>query len=147
MPKGAPRFIVSGCPMALPNWKLPHIIETSGAVIVGDESCVGERSTRHIVEGTSMDNIVDRYFQIDCAVFTPNPSRLDYIQKMVKEYRADGVIHYSIRCCQPYTHEAMSYERALEGVDIPTLALETDYSQEDNGQLKTRVEAFIERVN
>ena len=34
-PAGTPRILVSGCPQAVPNWKLPFIIETSGAVIVG----------------------------------------------------------------------------------------------------------------
>ena len=36
---GAPRLILSGTPMALPNWKVPHVIETSGAVIVAEEMC------------------------------------------------------------------------------------------------------------
>lgn len=35
-----PRILISGCLMAIPNWKLPAIIETSGAVIVGEESCM-----------------------------------------------------------------------------------------------------------
>ena len=35
-----PRILVSGCPQAVPNWKLPFIVETSGVVIVGEESCV-----------------------------------------------------------------------------------------------------------
>ena len=42
-PKGTTRVIVSGCPMAVPNWKLPMLIESVNAVIVGEESCVGER--------------------------------------------------------------------------------------------------------
>jgi benzoyl-CoA reductase/2-hydroxyglutaryl-CoA dehydratase subunit BcrC/BadD/HgdB len=54
--------------MAVPNWKLPWIIETSGAVIVGEESCVGERGVRNLTKdsGTTvdelMDAITDRYF-------------------------------------------------------------------------------------
>ena len=40
-PSKTPRILISGCPMAVPNWKLPWIIETSGAVIVGEEACVG----------------------------------------------------------------------------------------------------------
>jgi benzoyl-CoA reductase/2-hydroxyglutaryl-CoA dehydratase subunit BcrC/BadD/HgdB len=49
-PKGTPRILVSGCPMAVPNWKVPAIVETSGAVIVAEESCVGERGTRNLVD-------------------------------------------------------------------------------------------------
>jgi len=151
-PKNTPRIIVSGCPMAVPNWKLPHIIETSGAVIVGEEMCTGERGTQHLVDEACetiedyFDAIADRYFKIDCAVFTPNDDRLNHVKQMVDKYKADGVIHYGLQFCQPYAHEAMTMEKILEGSDIPVLSVETDYSQEDLGQLKTRIEAFVERL-
>lgn len=153
VPKGTIRVIVSGCPMAVPNWKLPMLVESSNAVIVGEESCVGERGTRWITEanGDSVDSlldaITDRYFEIDCAVFTPNPSRLAYIKEMQKKLHADGVIHYSLQFCQPYIMESGPVENDLEKSGIPALRIETDYSQEDAGQLKTRIEAFLERLN
>ncbi len=149
-PKGTPRILLSGCPMALPNWKLPWIIETSGAVIVGEESCVGERGTRNLTDDSGatvdelMEAITDRYFQVDCAIFTPNPDRLDHIVEMVEKYQANGVIHYGLQFCQPYLMESMPVEKALEAKNIPTLRIDTDYSMEDVGQLKTRVEAFVE---
>ena len=150
--KGAPRILLSGCPMAVPNWKLPWIIETSGAVIVGEESCVGERGTRNLTDDAGstldqlMDAIVDRYFQVDCAIFTPNPDRLQHVKDMAAAYNANAVIHYGLQFCQPYQMEAMPVEQALEDASIPTLRIDTDYSMEDVEQLKTRVEAFIERL-
>ncbi len=147
-----PRILVSGCPQAVPNWKLPFIVETSGAVIVGEESCVGERGTRNLTDPSGetieamMDAIVERYFQIDCAIFTPNAERLNHIQEMVDTYRADGVIHYGLQFCQTYLMESMPVEKALEEKNIPCLRIETDYGMEDAGQLKTRVEAFIEQL-
>jgi benzoyl-CoA reductase/2-hydroxyglutaryl-CoA dehydratase subunit BcrC/BadD/HgdB len=93
-----------------------------------------------------MDAIVDRYFQVDCAIFTPNPDRLGHIQEMVTAYKADGVIHYGLQFCQPYLMEAIPVEKALEDQNIPCLRIETDYSMEDVGQLKTRVEAFVEQL-
>jgi benzoyl-CoA reductase/2-hydroxyglutaryl-CoA dehydratase subunit BcrC/BadD/HgdB len=151
-PKRAPRVLLSGCPMAVPNWKVPWIIESSGATIVGEESCVGERGTRNMVDGSGntvdelMEAIIDRYFQVDCAVFTPNPDRLQHATEMFQGYKADGVIHYSLQFCQPYIMESMPVEKALEAKNIPTLRIETDYSMEDVGQLKTRIEAFIEQI-
>jgi benzoyl-CoA reductase/2-hydroxyglutaryl-CoA dehydratase subunit BcrC/BadD/HgdB len=151
--KGTTRVLLSGCPMAVPNWKVPSIIESLGAVVVGEESCVGERGTRNLTSNVGetvdqlLDNIVDRYFEIDCAVFTPNHSRQDHIEQMAKDYRADGVIHYSLQFCQPYQIESGAVERNLEAKHVPVLRLETDYSQEDVGQIKTRIEAFIERIN
>ncbi len=147
-----PRIVISGCPMAVPNWKLPSVIESSGAVIVGEESCIGERGLRNLTDDSAttleglIDAIVDRYFQIDCAVFTPNNERVDHIQEMVEKYNADGVIHYGLQFCQPYIMESFSVEKQLEKKGIPVLRIETDYSQEDLGQLSTRVEAFVEMI-
>jgi benzoyl-CoA reductase/2-hydroxyglutaryl-CoA dehydratase subunit BcrC/BadD/HgdB len=146
------RVIVSGCPMAVPNWKLPWIIESSGALIVGEESCVGERGTRNMVSDSGntvddlIDGIVDRYFDIDCAIFTPNPDRLEHIKEMVKKYNADGVIHYCLNFCQPYQMESVPVTKALSDAGIPAISLETDYSEGDAEQLKTRVQAFLEML-
>ena len=149
---GTPRILVSGCPMAVPNWKLPWVIETSGAAIVGEESCVGERGTRNLVDDSAttveglMEAILERYFQVDCAVFTPNPDRLEHVKQMYRDYKADGVIHYGLQFCQPYQIESLPMEKALEDAGIPVLRIDTDYSTEDVEQIKTRVEAFIERI-
>ncbi|MFO7885358.1 MAG: sigma 54-interacting transcriptional regulator [Desulfobacteraceae bacterium] len=134
------------------RWKLHMITETAGAVIVGEESCVGERGAQNLTADTGttvdemMDAIVDRYFKVDCAIFTPNPQRLEHIQDMVTAYNAQGVIHYGLQFCQPYLMESIPVEKALEEKNIPCLRVETDYGMEDMGQLKTRVEAFIEQL-
>ncbi|MFH1113250.1 MAG: double-cubane-cluster-containing anaerobic reductase [Pseudomonadota bacterium] len=151
-PKGTPRILMSGCPMAVPNWKLPWIVETSGAAIVGEESCVGERGTRNLTDdsGTSldglMDAIVERHFKVDCAIFTPNPDRLDHVKEMKTAYGADGVIHYGLQFCQPYQMESFPVEKNLEMNGIPTLRIDTDYGMEDVEQIKTRVQAFMETL-
>ncbi len=49
-PANAPRILVSGSPMAIPNWKLHHIIESAGAVVVCEESCTGTRFFSDLVE-------------------------------------------------------------------------------------------------
>ncbi len=149
----APRVLLAGCPMAVPNWKVPHIIEQAGAVIVGEESCVGERGMRNLVDDSAdsveglVDAIVDRYFKIDCAVFTPNPDRLEHIKQMADEYNAQGVIQYGLQFCQPYQMEAIGVEQDIKQTGMPVMRLETDYSPEDAGQLQTRVEAFLEMLS
>ncbi|SDN83030.1 Benzoyl-CoA reductase/2-hydroxyglutaryl-CoA dehydratase subunit, BcrC/BadD/HgdB [Desulfonauticus submarinus] len=147
-----PRILLSGCPMAVPNWKLPYIIESSGAIIVGEESCIGTRNTRDLVDESAetldemIDAIVDRYLKIDCACFTPNLERIEHIISLAKELKIDGVIHYNLLFCQPYAHESIKIENILREKNIPILSIETDYSMEDVEQLKTRVEAFIEMI-
>lgn len=138
--------------MAVPNWKIPWIVETSGAVIVGEESCVGERGTRNLTDDSGnseeelMEAIVDRHFKVDCAIFTPNPDRLEHVQQMHKTFNANGVIHYGLQFCQPYQMESLPVEAALEKQRIPTLRIDTDYSSEDVEQIKTRIEAFVETI-
>ncbi len=149
--KGAPRILVSGSPMAIPNWKLHAIIEGSGAVVVGEESCVGERNHRDLLdesfttEEEAVEKMADRYMKIDCACFTPNGERLDNINSLCGRLGADGVIHYALQFCTPYMMEAYKVEKAVG--DTPFLRIETDYGMEDTGQLRTRVQAFLEMIS
>jgi benzoyl-CoA reductase/2-hydroxyglutaryl-CoA dehydratase subunit BcrC/BadD/HgdB len=152
-PAGAPRVLLSGCPMAIPNWKVPFLVEKNGAVIVGEESCVGERGTRNLVDlsgvdlsdrGVILDRIAHRYFQIDCAVFTPNAARNEHVREISERNRADGVVHYAIQFCTPYLMEAHGMEQSVRAQGLPFLRLETDYSMEDAPQLETRIQAFLE---
>ena len=153
VPEKTPRLMLSGCPMAVPNWKLPYIVESSGAVVVAEESCIGTRNSRDLVDESAdtleemIDAICDRYMKIDCACFTPNNERLENIKKLAEETKVDGVLHYSLMFCQPYTHEAFKVEKMLSDAGVPMLAIETDYSMEDVEQLKTRVEAFVEMIS
>ena len=94
-----------------------------------------------------MEAITDRYFKVDCAVFTPNQERSDHIVEMAKAYGANGVIHFGLQFCQPYIMESIPVENTLEKLGIPCMRIETDYGMEDVGQLKTRVEAFIEQIS
>lgn len=71
---------------------------------------------------------------------------MEHVESMAKEYKADGVIHYALQFCSPYTIEsfAVEVEKNLTAKGISSMRIETDYSQEDVGQLKTRVESFLE---
>jgi benzoyl-CoA reductase/2-hydroxyglutaryl-CoA dehydratase subunit BcrC/BadD/HgdB len=147
----APRIMVSGCPMAIPNWKLHHIVESSGAVIVVEESCVGTRYTSmgkinnsaNTVEGL-VKTISDAYLNIHCSCFTPNTGRIEDNVRLAREFKVDGVIHYTLQTCHGYNIEAAKVEKALKEINVPMLKIETDYSTEDVGQITTRVEAFLE---
>lgn len=148
----APRILISGSPMAIPNWKLHHIIESAGAVVVCEESCTGTRFFSDLVKPTKenlddqFEAIADRYMNIHCACFTPNDERLDDIVQLAKEYQVDGVVHYNLQFCHTYANEVVKVEKRLEKEGIPLLRIETDYSDEDAGQLKTRIEAFLEMI-
>lgn len=151
-PMAAPRVMISGCPMAVPNWKLHHIIETSGACVVVEETCTGTRYfTEPVVPDTGktkeelLNAIADRYFAINCACFTPNNERVEDILRLAREYCVSGVVYYVLQFCHTYNVEYYHIHKALKDAGIPVLKIETDYA-DDSAQIKNRVDAFIEQL-
>ncbi|MCR4711096.1 MAG: 2-hydroxyacyl-CoA dehydratase family protein [Clostridia bacterium] len=153
VPAGTKRILLTGTPLAVPNWKLHNIIETSGGVVVCEEMCTGTRYFENEVEedGTTLDEqflaLSRRYLKNNCACFTPNEGRVADILRLAEEYHADGVIDCSLKFCTLYDMEKYQVTRALKDAGIPVLSLETDYEDSDAGQLRTRIEAFIEMLN
>jgi len=150
--KGTKRILISGTPMAVPNWKLHHIVETSGAAVVCEEMCTGTRYFENLVNETQttlegqVNAIAERYMKNNCACFTPNAGRIEDILRLVKEYKVDGVIDANLKFCTLYDMEGRDVERALKDAGIPVLGLETDYTDTDAEQLRTRVGAFVEML-
>jgi benzoyl-CoA reductase/2-hydroxyglutaryl-CoA dehydratase subunit BcrC/BadD/HgdB len=144
--------MISGCPSVMGNWKVHHLIESSGAAVVADETCTGSRYFANLVGETARDldgqltAIADRYLKVNCSCFTPNTERLDDVKRMAVEYAVDGVVQYVLQFCHTYNVEAMRVEAALKAANVPSLKIVTDYSEEDTGQLRTRVEAFLEKL-
>jgi benzoyl-CoA reductase/2-hydroxyglutaryl-CoA dehydratase subunit BcrC/BadD/HgdB len=151
-PADAPRVLVTGSPMSVPNWKVHDLVEKAGGVVVAEELCTGARYYEKLVaeEATTteglLDDIAAKYLDINCACFTPNPGRIDDVLRLAREYKADGILHYALQFCAPYQIEATTVERAAREAGIPLLRVDTDYSMEDAGQLGTRVEAFLEML-
>ena len=150
--EGTKRILLTGTPLAVPNWKLHNIIETSGAVVVCEEMCTGTRYFENLVDETKttideqIDALANRYRGINCACFTPNTGRIDDIIRLAKEYKVDGVIDVNLKFCSLYDVEGYTVERALKEACIPVMGIETDYTDNDAEQLRTRIGAFIEMI-
>ena len=152
-PKGAPRVLISGTPMTIPNWKLHDTIEKSGAVVVTEESCTGTRYFTDLVDikdASSSDDLIrsiaEKYMHINCACFTPNDERIEDLVRLAREYSADGVIYYVLQFCHEFNTEYAKVERVMRAEGIPVIKIETDYSDSDRGQLKTRIETFVDML-
>ena len=151
--EGTKRIMLTGTPLAIPNWKLHNIIETSGGAVVCEEMCTGTRYFERLVDETKetvdeqIQAIADRYMGINCACFTPNTGRIDDIIRLAKEYKVDGIIDVNLKFCSLYDTEGYSVEAALKEAGIPVLGIETDYVDSDAEQLRTRISAFIEMLN
>ena len=61
-PAGTKRILVTGTPMAIPNWKMHNLIETSGAAVVCEETCTGTRYFENNVDesGKTVDEMIDK---------------------------------------------------------------------------------------
>jgi len=151
-PEDAPRLLITGSPMSIPNWKLHDVIEKAGGVVVAEELCTGSRYYEKLVPETGrtvdamLDDIAGKYLDINCACFTPNLGRTEDVLRLAKEYQVDGIVNYALRFCTPYGIEATSLERAVREAGYRFLSIDTDYSMGDVGQLQTRVEAFLEML-
>lgn len=146
------RVMIAGSPSPMGNAKIHYIAESSGLRIVVDESCTGLRYYRDRVDENQrsldgmMKAIADRYFAIDCSCFSPNTERMESITQLVKEYNVQGVIQNILQYCHTYNIEAKMVENSLKKISIPSIKIESDYSQEDIGRIRTRLEAFSEVV-
>ena len=147
MPKTAKRIIVTGVPTGVGAEKVLKIIEESGAAIVYIENCSGMKQYLHDVAttGSPLDAIADKYLETPCSCMSPNTGRLELLAKLAKEYHADGVVDVTWVGCHTYNVESRVLKDYLaKHGNVPLLQIETDYSQGDAGQIKTRVEAFLE---
>ena len=146
---GRKRILVTGCPIGGVLGKTVKAIEASGGVVVCFENCSGIKAAYQLVDTEAEDivtAIAERYMQISCPVMTPNKERMKMIPKFVEEFKVDGIVEVDLQACTPYCVETFRIKQLCDSMNIPYLAVETDYSQSDSGQLATRMEAFLEML-
>lgn len=149
IPADTKRILVTGCPIGGVLQKTVGAIEEKGGTVVCFENCSGIKAAFQMVD-TEADSIVEalaaRYLEIGCSVISPNPKRMELLTRLVKEFAIDGIVEIDLQACTPYMVETHTVRRQAEAMGIPYLAIETDYSQSDSGQLSTRIEAFLEMI-
>jgi benzoyl-CoA reductase/2-hydroxyglutaryl-CoA dehydratase subunit BcrC/BadD/HgdB len=74
----------------------------------------------------------------------PLQDRVDFSQSLADEYQVDGVIYAYLKFCPCYGQIKNEFFRLFQNKDLPLLEIPVDYSKSDIGQIKTRVEAFVE---
>ncbi|EML9904203.1 2-hydroxyacyl-CoA dehydratase [Morganella morganii] len=146
-----PRILITGCPIGGAAEKVVRIIEENGGWVVGYENCTGAKATEQCVDENPQadvyDALTEKYLAIGCSCISPNTQRLNMLSEMVQDYQVDGVIDVILQACHTYAVESLLINRHIrEKHDIPYMAIETDYSTSDTGQLATRIAAFIEML-
>ena len=148
--KGRPRILVTGCPIGGATEKVISAIEDNGGIVVAYENCGGAKAIdRNVEEGTDDPYmaIAEKYLNIGCACMSPNPNRRELLSRMIDEYKVDGVVDMHLQTCTPFQVESLEIKNFCnDEKKIPYIAVETDYSKSDVGQLNTRLAAFVEMI-
>jgi benzoyl-CoA reductase/2-hydroxyglutaryl-CoA dehydratase subunit BcrC/BadD/HgdB len=144
------RIMIAGGIVAEGDQKILDIIEDEfNARVVIDDHCTGYNPVWHDtpVEGDVIQNLADSYLDAaPCARMVPLEDRVQYSLSLAEEYHIDAVIYKYIKFCQCYGMTGNEYVKAFREKGIPLLEISSDYSTSDIGQIRTRIEAFLEVI-
>ena len=147
------KIVVVGSEMDDPDFT--KLIEDSGALVVADRFCFGSLPGREEIVLNDEDDVLTQialhYMKTSqCPRYMSHEKvqeRRDYVKELVDKYHADGVMYEQIKFC-----EYWGYERALASYvmsndyGVPTAAVDRQYTASASGQLRTRVQAFVESL-
>ncbi len=147
------KIVVVGSEMDDPEFT--KLIEESGALVVADRFCFGSipgREEIHIDPNEDILTQICKHYMVtsQCPRYMSHEKvqeRRDTVRRLVKEYHADGVLYEQIKFC-----EYWGYERALashimnDEYGVPSASVDRQYTASSSGQLRTRVQAFVESL-
>lgn len=133
------------------------LVEESGAYVVMDDLCTGTRFFWDDVPLTAdpLDGISRRYLNTHCPRSNRPQAgnrsedlenRYGYIRQFISEWKINGVIFYIVRYCDTCELEGPDLREYLNSLKLPVLMIEDDYSTSTIGQLRTRIQAFLEMI-
>jgi benzoyl-CoA reductase/2-hydroxyglutaryl-CoA dehydratase subunit BcrC/BadD/HgdB len=146
-----PRLLLLGPNIAYGDYKVLELVQEAGGDIVIEELCEGVRYYWQSIENKDnpLKSLAKGYLKdrVPCAFMRYSAEkRLDFALKLIKDFNVSGVIWYELLGCETYDSESYFFARKMEERNIPMLILESDYGMADIGQVKTRIEAFVELV-
>jgi len=127
-----------------------ELIESVGGLVVADRFCLGSLPglqpiadgpdplralAAHVLRKTSCPRMMEEF-----------DSRVEQILAAAREYRADGIVLQTMKFCDTWGVESSPLVPALRDSGIPVLRLEREYALSGEGQLRTRVQAFLESL-
>ncbi len=145
----APKILLTGCPLGEKFPVIIDLIEEAGGKLSFVETCDWMKGNEDLVDETipSIDALTQKYLKVACPTMTPNKYRYENISKYIDEENIDGVINLDLQACVPYNIESIPLKRFVnEKKDVEYINLETNMTAEEVGQVRTRVEAFIEML-
>ena len=134
---------------------LTKLIEGCGALIVSDRFCFGSTPGREVIELNDEEDVLRQicrhYMETsECARYISDEKvhqRRETANRLAHEYNADGIIYEQMKYCDYW-----GFERALASYIMnteygwPVLSIDRVYNNGYSGQLRTRVQAFVESL-
>ena len=131
------------------------LIEDTGAYVCADRFCYGSLPGRNPIELTddedALTQICRQYMnRAQCPRYMNMPKMLGrraYVNQLAKDYKADGIIYEQVKFCDPWAYERMVGTQVLrDEYGYPVLSVDRPYAVGSSGQLRTRVQAFVESM-
>jgi len=152
---GLPRIFIWG--NEIDDIAFIRLVEECGAHVVMDDLCTGSRFFWQDVLETDdpVEALARRYLCTHCPrSLKPQASnrredlenRFGHIREFMREWKADVAIFYIVRYCDTCELEGPDLREYLTGLKLPALMIEDDYSTSTIGQLRTRIQAFLEMI-
>ena len=134
---------------------MTRMVEDAGAMIVADRFCFGSTPGREVIELNDTDDVLTQicahYLKTtQCPRYMSQEKiqeRRDMINRLATENGAEGIIYESMKFC-----DFWAFERALashimnEEYGWPVLSIDRPYMARSSGQLRTRLQAFVESL-
>ena len=134
---------------------LTKLIEGCGALVVSDRYCFGSTPGREVIElndeEDALKQICRHYMEVgECARYISDEKvqqRRDTADRLAREFHADGIIYEQMKYCDYWGFErALASHVVHEEYGWPVLSIDRVYSNGSSGQLRTRVQAFVESL-
>ena len=140
------RLMVSG--PCIVDGRLIETMESSGALVVADDTNTGSRSFWHAVDPNQdpLLALARGYSKVPCPFATSADDRFDYISRMVSEYGVNGVVFAVEKWCESEKMDFPYLEHAIDGkLGVPVTFVETEYLC-DMAPIRTRIDGFVESI-
>jgi len=144
------RLVLVGAELDEPDYV--EAIESQGALVVADTLCYGARCALDPIDEDAPDPLdaVGRatFFSSSCARMIGDfPRRWEELKELMRKVRGDGIVFQRIVFCDPWGAELHNIlNRVKKETAFPVLSLTREYNVVPTGQVKTRVQAFIEKL-
>jgi len=128
-----------------------ELLEATGAWVVRDATCCGLRDQLDLVEespGDPFRALARRYLdRLSCPrMYGDYPRRMEAIARMARDGSVDGVILEQMKFCETWGIDGNVLLQDLRALGVPVLRLEREYRLSGAGQVRTRVQAFLESL-